>query len=48
MPYSIEHDMSAFQGSSIMALRTNCSELYFQAHSAKVYKAQCDQKRSRL
>ena len=49
MPYSIEHDMSAFQGSSIMAIYVQTVASYIFKHILlKVYKAQCDQKRSRL
>ena len=49
MPYGIEHDMSAFQGSSIMAIYVQTVASYIFKHILlKVYKAQCDQKRSRL
>ncbi|HAY2070229.1 TPA: hypothetical protein O7D63_001970, partial [Staphylococcus aureus] len=45
MPYSIEHDMSAFQGSSIMAIYVQTVASYIFKHILlKVYKAQCDQK----
>ena len=44
MPYSIEHDMSAFQGSSIMAIYVQTVASYIFKHILlKVYKAQCDQ-----
>ena len=44
MPYGIEHDMSAFQGSSIMAIYVQTVASYIFKHiSLKVYKAQCDQ-----
>ena len=50
MPYGIEHDMSAFQGSSsIMAIYVQTVASYIFKHILlEVYKAQCDQKRSRL
>ncbi len=45
MPYGIEHDMSAFQGSSIMAIYVQTVASYIFKHILlKVYKAQCDQK----
>lgn len=45
MPYGIEHDMSAFQGSSIMAFYVQTVASYIFKHILlKVYKAQCDQK----
>ncbi|EZS71759.1 hypothetical protein W396_02294 [Staphylococcus aureus VET0058R] len=45
MPYSIEHDMSAFQGSSIMAIYVQTVASYIFKHILlKVYKAQCNQK----
>ena len=49
MPYGIEHDMSAFQGSSIMAIYVQTVASYIFKHILlEVYKAQCEQKRSRL
>lgn len=49
MPYGIEHDMSAFQGSSIMAIYVQTVASYVFKHILlEVYKAQCEQKRSRL
>ncbi|HEH3124543.1 TPA: hypothetical protein SGT77_001675 [Staphylococcus aureus] len=45
MPYGIVHDMSAFQGSSIMAIYVQTVASYIFKHILlKVYKAQCDQK----
>ncbi|MCT1659424.1 hypothetical protein [Staphylococcus epidermidis] len=45
MPYGIEHDMSAFQGSSIMAIYVQTVASYIFKHILlKVYKAQCEQK----
>ncbi|KOR11785.1 hypothetical protein AMC75_12385, partial [Staphylococcus carnosus] len=45
MPYGIEHDMSAFQGSSIMAIYVQTVASYIFKHILlKVYKAQSDQK----
>ena len=45
MPYSIEHDMSAFQGSSIMAIYVQTVASYiFKYILLEVYKAQCEQK----
>ncbi|MEB8099942.1 hypothetical protein [Staphylococcus xylosus] len=45
MPYGIEHDMSAFQGSSIMAIYVQTVASYIFKHILlEVYKAQCDQK----
>ncbi|HHD1328027.1 TPA: hypothetical protein ACN11K_001895 [Staphylococcus aureus] len=45
MPYGIEHDMSAFQGSSIMAIYVQTVASYIFKHILlKLYKAQCDQK----
>ena len=48
-PYGIEHDMSAFQGSSIMAIYVQTVASYIFKHILlEVYKAQCEKKRSRL
>ncbi|WP_436938277.1 hypothetical protein [Staphylococcus xylosus] len=45
MPYGIEHDMSAFQGSSIMAFYVQTVASYIFKHILlEVYKAQCTQK----
>lgn len=45
MPYGIEHDMSAFQGSSIMAIYVQTVASYIFKHILlEVYKAQCEQK----
>ena len=45
MPYGIEHDMNAFQGSSIMAIYVQTVASYIFKHILlKVYKAQCEQK----
>lgn len=45
MPYGIEHDMSAFQGSSIMAIYVQTVASYVFKHILlEVYKAQCEQK----
>ena len=45
MPYGIEHDMSAFQGSSIMAIYVQTVASYIFKHILlEVYKAQCTQK----
>ncbi|WP_210126494.1 MULTISPECIES: DNA polymerase [unclassified Staphylococcus] len=45
MPYGIEHDMSAFQGSSIMAFYVQTVASYIFKHILlEVYKAQCEQK----
>ncbi|HDG5466376.1 TPA: hypothetical protein SGV88_002496 [Staphylococcus aureus] len=45
MPYGIEHDMSAFQGSSIMAIYVQMVASYIFKHILlEVYKAQCEQK----
>ncbi|MCD2478438.1 DNA polymerase [Mammaliicoccus lentus] len=45
MPYGIEHDMSAFQGSSIMAFYLQTVASYIFKHILlEVYKAQCTQK----
>lgn len=45
MPYGIEHDMSAFQGSSIMAFYVQTVASYVFKHILlEVYKAQCEQK----
>lgn len=45
MPYGIEHDMSAFQGSSIMANYVQTVASYVFKHILlEVYKAQCEQK----
>ena len=44
-PYGIEHDMSAFQGSSIMAIYVQTVASYIFKHILlEVYKAQCEQK----
>ncbi|MDU5411000.1 MAG: hypothetical protein E6120_11045, partial [Staphylococcus haemolyticus] len=43
MPYGIEHDMSAFQGSSIMAIYVQTVASYIFKHILlEVYKAQCE------
>ncbi|MFK3833350.1 DNA polymerase family A protein [Staphylococcus saprophyticus] len=45
MPYGIEHDMSAFQGSSIMASYVQTVASYIFKHILlEVYRAQCEQK----
>ncbi|MCD8909548.1 hypothetical protein K2V75_05290 [Staphylococcus gallinarum] len=45
MPYGIEHDMSAFQGSSIMAFYVQTVASYIFKHILlEVYRAQCEQK----
>ncbi|MHD0445146.1 DNA polymerase family A protein [Staphylococcus cohnii] len=45
MPYGIEHDMSAFQGSSIMAIYVQTVASYIFKHILlEVYKAQCEQR----
>ncbi|MGW7815518.1 hypothetical protein BU100_12550 [Staphylococcus xylosus] len=45
MPYGIEHDMSAFQVSSIMAIYVQTVASYVFKHILlEVYKAQCEQK----
>ncbi|HBV04413.1 MAG TPA: hypothetical protein DEB65_09085 [Staphylococcus sp.] len=45
MPYGIEHDMSAFQGSSIMAFYVQTVSSYIFKHILlEVYKAQCELK----
>lgn len=45
MPYGTEHDMSAFQGSSIMAIYVQTVASYVFKHILlEVYKAQCEQK----
>ncbi|MGC8146273.1 hypothetical protein ACP3TM_00245 [Staphylococcus sp. IPLA37010] len=45
MPYGIEHDMSVFQGSSIMAIYVQTVASYIFKHILlEVYKAQCEQK----
>ncbi|QRP95228.1 hypothetical protein I6J35_11325 [Staphylococcus condimenti] len=45
MPYGIEHDMSAFQGSSIMAIYVQTVASYVFKHILlEVYKAQCEQR----
>ena len=45
MPYGTEHDMSAFQGSSIMAFYVQTVASYIFKHILlEVYKAQCEQK----
>ncbi|WP_270921431.1 DNA polymerase [Staphylococcus saprophyticus] len=45
MPYGIEHDMSVFQGSSIMAIYVQTVASYVFKHILlEVYKAQCEQK----
>ncbi|HDJ6688048.1 TPA: hypothetical protein PQ889_001322 [Staphylococcus aureus] len=45
MPYGIEHDMSAFQGSSIMAIYVQTVASYiFKRILLEVYKAQCEQR----
>lgn len=45
MPYGTEHDMSAFQGSSIMAIYVQTVASYIFKHILlEVYKAQCEQK----
>ena len=42
-PYGIEHDMSAFQGSSIMAIYVQTVASYIFKHILlEVYKAQCE------
>lgn len=44
-PYGIEHDMSAFQGSSIMAIYVQTVASYIFKHILlEVYKAQCEKK----
>ncbi|HLR39633.1 MAG TPA: hypothetical protein VK068_04460 [Jeotgalicoccus sp.] len=44
MPYGIEHDMSAFQSSSIMAIYVQTVASYIFKHILlEVYKAQCEQ-----
>ena len=44
MPYGIEHDMNAFQGSSIMAIYVQTVASYVFKHILlEVYKAQCEQ-----
>ena len=49
MPYGIEHDMSAFQGSSIMAFYVQTVASYIFKHILlEVYRAQCEQKRLKL
>ncbi|MDW8543469.1 DNA polymerase [Staphylococcus sp. KG4-3] len=45
MPYGIEHDMNAFQGSSIMAFYVQTVASYIFKHILlEAYKAQCEQK----
>ena len=45
MPYGTEHDMSAFQGSSIMAFYVQTVASYIFKHILlEVYRAQCEQK----
>lgn len=45
MPYGIEHDMSAFQGISIMAFYVQTVASYIFKHILlEVYRAQCEQK----
>ncbi|GEQ06270.1 hypothetical protein EKQ61_06075 [Staphylococcus gallinarum] len=45
MPYGTEHDMSAFQGSSIMAIYVQTVASYIFKHILlEVYKSQCEQK----
>src|SRR5699024_7872291 len=45
MPYGTEHDMRAFQGSSIMAIYVQTVASYVFKHILlEVYKAQCEQK----
>ena len=45
MPYGIEHDMNAFQGSSIMAIYVQTVASYIFKHILlEVYRAQCEQK----
>ncbi|MBO1198279.1 hypothetical protein J3T65_09810 [Staphylococcus simiae] len=49
MPYGIEHDMSAFQGSSIMAIYVQTVASYiFKNVLLEVYKAQCKQDNFRI
>ncbi|MEB7038709.1 DNA polymerase [Staphylococcus gallinarum] len=49
MPYGVEHDMRAFQGSSIMAIYVQTVASYVFKHILlEVYKAQCEEKNFKI